>query len=75
MINFSGGRDWLNATKDLTEGAIFIKHDSVNIDDLMSAARPGAIVRCYENPNNVVMMIPPQLLDCDFIAGMISDEA
>lgn len=75
MINFSDSKDWLNATKDLTNGAIFVRNGSINLDDLMSAHRPGAVVRCYDNPKDVVMMIPPQLMDCDFIAGMISDEA
>jgi len=74
VINFYDSKDWLNATKSLVSGAIFIKNDSVNLNDLMTS-RPGAVIRCYENPSDVVMMIPPQLLDCDFIAGMISDES
>lgn len=75
MINFTDSKDWLNATKDLVSGAIFIKHGQVSLDDLMNSNRPGAIIRCHDNPKDVVMIIPPQLMDCDFIAGMISDEA
>lgn len=56
-----------------TLGGMFIIDDSlVNLDDLLWAGRPGAIVRCKDI--NGFRYIPPSLDNYDRVAGMISED-
>ena len=56
-------------------GFIAIYTDYVNLDDLLHANRPGAIVRCDISPADAIKLYAPaehQALRC--VAGWISEE-
>lgn len=55
------------------DGCWLMVHGEVCLDDLISAYRPGRIVR-MTNPNSL-KYIPPSTDDYDRIAGLISDAA
>ena len=46
---------------------------SVNLDDLMHASRPGAIVRVKDK--DAIKYVPPSMDGYERIAGLISDAA
>jgi hypothetical protein len=59
----------------LSDFIVFIDQDRVNINDLVEAVNPGAIVRCDGDPHSAVLIhVSPndKFLGC--IGGMISDD-
>lgn len=65
--------DWIDVTRQMSDGAVFVKEGTVNLNDLCPS-RPGMVVRCAGDPRDCAMIVPAQLLSVDFVAGMISEE-
>lgn len=52
-------------------GVWLVEHGNVNLNDIVHAKRPGAVVRCYDIDK--IKYIPRLMEDYGFVAGMISD--
>lgn len=54
-------------------GFLAVDANLVNLDDLLSA-RPGAIVRCFGQPSELIAWFPPAESYVGCIAGWISED-
>jgi hypothetical protein len=52
---------------------IAVDHDLVNLDDLLRAVRPGAVVRCAANPNDCIKVVVMDEAPVGCVAGWISE--
>ena len=55
-------------------GFIAIWTDNVEIEDILNSMRPGAIVRCYEKPEDCIKFFPPDDAPLGVVAGWISED-
>lgn len=53
---------------------IAVQAGMVNLDDLLNARRPGAIVRCYEKPSEVILVVQLDGGPVGCVAGWVSED-